>query len=281
MKIDSHIHVTPPEIIAAPEKVCAKEDYFALLDASPVNKYATAEDAVAELDRAGFDAGVVFGFSFKDIGRCRAVNDYVIEKTREHAGRLIGFCVVPPTAGQDAVREIIRCHEAGLRGVGELFPTGQNWDLADEAETAGLAGVCAERGLPVLIHANEPVGHAYAGKTTTTLQQLEAFARHSPPALKIIYAHWGGGIFFYELMKELKKRLVNVYYDCAASPFLYTNRIYKTAATLLGPEKILFASDYPLIPLARYLKEIDAAGLSDEEKRLFLGENAGRLVLGD
>jgi predicted TIM-barrel fold metal-dependent hydrolase len=278
VKIDTHVHVTPPDIIAAPQKVAAVEDYFALLDASPVNKYANAEDIIAELDRVGFDAAVVFGFAFKDIGRCRAVNDYVIAKAGASNGRLIGFAVVPPNAGAAAVREVERCHDAGLAGVGELFPTGQSWDITDEAATRSLTGVCAERSLPLLVHSNEAVGHNYAGKTVTSLQSLEALVRHSPPTLDIILAHWGGGILFYELMKELRRRFARVYYDCAASPFLYDKHIYKAAIDIVGEERVLFASDYPLIPLSRYLKEVAGAGLSEQAERAFLGGNAERLL---
>jgi predicted TIM-barrel fold metal-dependent hydrolase len=276
LRIDAHIHVTPPEIIANIDKYCAKEPYFALLSANPKNRFATAEDVIAELDRAGFDRGVVFGFGFQDLGLCRMVNDYVIEKVRAYPERLTGFAVVPPGVS-GAAREIERAHEAGLSGLGELFPSGQRFDIADAALTKDFTGVCAERSLPILVHANEPVGHYYQGKTDTTLRQLELFVEHSP-GNDIILAHWGGGLIFFETMPELRKMFSRVFYDCAASPFLYDGRIYKIACELGLETKILFGSDYPLIPISRYITEIEAAGISERAKALFLGGNAACIM---
>ncbi|GHV73460.1 hypothetical protein AGMMS49940_07620 [Spirochaetia bacterium] len=275
-KIDFHVHVTPPEISNAAAAIAEREPYFGLLAASPKNKFAAAGEVIAELDRAGFDRAVIFGFAFKDLGRCRAVNDYVIAAVREFPQRFCGFAVVPPNH-PDAAAEIERCHDAGLCGVGELFPAGQDIRIDDAAETTRFAGCCIERDLPVLLHTNEPVGHYYPGKTDTTLRQLELFVEHHR-RLKIVLAHWGGGLLFYELMKELRDTFANVYYDTAASPFLYTPGIYRTAVALGLQRKILFGSDFPLIPLSRYVAEIDAGGITEEDAALLYGGNAAGLL---
>jgi predicted TIM-barrel fold metal-dependent hydrolase len=275
-RIDFHVHVTPPEISIAAEKIAEREPYFGLLAASPKNKFASAEEVIAELDRAGFDRAVIFGFAFKDLGRCREVNDYVIAKVREFPQRFCGFAVVPPNQ-RGAVAEIERCHDAGLCGLGELFPAGQDIRIDDAAATARFAACCTERNLPVLLHANEPVGHYYPGKTDTTLRALELFVEHHP-RLPIVLAHWGGGLLFYELMKELRGKFAHVYYDTAASPFLYAEGIYKTAAALGMQRKILFGSDFPLIPLSRYAAEIDRSGITEDEKALLYGGNAAALL---
>jgi predicted TIM-barrel fold metal-dependent hydrolase len=276
LKIDAHIHVTPPEIIKNPEKFAAKEPYFSLLSSNPKNRFADAETVIAELDGAGFDRAVIFGFAFQDAGLCRMVNDYVIEKVRASPERLTGFIVVPP-ADPLAPGEIERAHDAGLAGVGEIFPSGQRFDIADGAITRAFTGVCAERSLPILVHANEPVGHYYPGKTDTTLRQLELFVEHSPDN-DIILAHWGGGLLFFEMMAEVRAKFERVYYDCAASPFLYDSRVYKATRALGLETKILFGSDYPLIPISRYITEIAGSGLTDEALELFLGGNCLRLL---
>jgi predicted TIM-barrel fold metal-dependent hydrolase len=275
-KIDFHVHVTPPEISDAAEKIAEQEPYFGLLTASPRNKFAGAEEVIAGLDDADFDRAVIFGFAFKDLGRCRAVNDYVIAKVREFPRRFCGFAVVPPDHPK-ACAEIERCHDAGLCGVGELFPTGQDIRIDDASVTSRFAGCCTERNLPVLLHTNEPVGHYYPGKTDTSLRALELFVEHHP-RLKIVLAHWGGGLLFYELMKELRTKFANVYYDTAASPFLYTAEIYNTAAALGMRQKILFGSDFPLLPLSRYVTEIDQSSITADEKDLLYGGNAAKLL---
>ena len=57
MKIDVHVHITPPDIIKDWEKYAANEPYFKMLSESPVNKFATAEQAVEALEADGFDMG--------------------------------------------------------------------------------------------------------------------------------------------------------------------------------------------------------------------------------
>jgi len=277
MKIDCHVHITPPDIIANWEKYAEKETYFGLLCSSRNNKFATAEDIITGLegDNALFDRAVVFSFAFRDNGLCHYVNDYVIEKVRQYPERLTGFCVVSPNG--ECANEIERCYNRGLAGVGELFPQGQWFDPANEKETAKITGVCSALDIPLLIHANEPVGHFYPGKTDVTLKQLETFVTNNP-ALKIILAHWGGGLFFYETMNEIKEKFKNVYYDTAATPFLYDERIYSIVKTMGLCEKILFGSDFPLLQHSRYIAAFEESTLSIEEKRLILGGNVKNLL---
>jgi predicted TIM-barrel fold metal-dependent hydrolase len=276
MKIDFHVHITPPEISGNVSRYAENEPYFALLAENPKNRFATAEEAVRELDAAGFDRAVVFGFCFRDMGLCRLVNDYTIASVRKFPDRLIGYMAVPPNH-TEAEREIDRGYRAGLRGAGEIFPAGQDFRIGEAEDTRRFAVACAERSLPVLIHANEPVGHYYPGKTNTSLQQLERFIEQYPD-LTVILAHWGGGLLFYELMPEMRKKCRNVYYDTAASVFLYGEKIYRAVCALDLREKILFGSDFPLISISRYLKDVDASGISEEAKARILGGNAEILL---
>jgi predicted TIM-barrel fold metal-dependent hydrolase len=276
MKIDFHVHITPPEIIKNWKKYAKKEKYFALLAKNPHNKYACAEDIVSALDESGFDRAVVFGFAFKDQGLCRFVNDYVIEKTRQFSGKLTGFIAVSPNE-KGAEKEIERCFAAGLKGVGELYPEGQGFNIDNKKETRAVTGACIERNIPLILHVNEPVGHDYIGKNNISLKKIEKFVINSQN-LKIVLAHFGGGIIIYEAMKEVKENFRNVYYDTAAAPFLYDPRIYGAVKALGLCEKILFGSDFPLLPPSRYMPSLEKSGVSTEEKRFILGENAEKLL---
>jgi predicted TIM-barrel fold metal-dependent hydrolase len=79
-------------------------------------------------------------------------------------------------------------------------------------------------------------------------------------------------------MPEVAKRLSNVYYDTAASPFLYSKRIYSIGSEIIGADRILFGSDFPLIPPRRYFREIEESGLSREDQNKILGLNLLRLL---
>ena len=47
---------------------------------------------------------------------------------------------------------------------------------------------------------------------------------------------------------------------------------------MVGAERILFASDYPLMRPSRSLAEVAAQPLPECDRRLVLGENAARLL---
>jgi predicted TIM-barrel fold metal-dependent hydrolase len=275
-RIDFHVHITPPDISAAWQKYAEKEPYFALLCQSRQNKFASAEETAASLDASGFSRAVVFGFAFRDMGLCRYVNDYVIEKIQAFPGKLLGFMAVPP-GDKNVEKEIDRCCSAGLIGAGELFPEGQGFDPGEPDDTARFSAACKERGIPVLLHINEPVGHYYPGKTDTSLRRIERFIENNP-GLRIVLAHWGGGLFLYEAMPELREKFRDVYYDTAASPLLYDSRIYRAAAALGITEKILFGSDFPLLSWTRCVDALVSSGLSAEDQEGILGVNAERLL---
>ena len=86
-------------------------------------------------------------------------------------------------------------------------------------------------------------------------------------------------MFFFNLLKkEVKESLKNVYFDTAASPFLYDPAIYRSAVQIVGAEKILFGSDYPLIKPRRYFEEMKSSGLPRSEMKRICGDNAARML---
>jgi uncharacterized protein len=72
--------------------------------------------------------------------------------------------------------------------------------------------------------------------------------------------------------------LENVWFDTAASPFLYRPEMYKVAGEVVGFDKILFGSDYPLLRPQRYFKEMGAAGLTTDQMDQITGLNAQNLL---
>lgn len=275
MRIDTHVHITPEEISTHALKIGEKEPYFDLLSRTPKNRFATGAEIVAEMKKTGIDRSIVFGFSFKDMGLCRYVNDYVIEQVKTYPKELIGFISVVPNH-PDTPKEIERSVKAGLKGIGELFPAGQPFEISKLKDTAAMAECCEHFKLPVLVHMNEPIGHDYAGKTNTTFKEIEQFIEHHPN-LSVVLAHFGGGIFMYEMMKEVKEKFKNVYYDHAASIFLYEPSIYRLFREIGIMDKLLFGSDFPLLSPSRYEKSIEESGLTEAEKAMFYGENALKL----
>jgi predicted TIM-barrel fold metal-dependent hydrolase len=274
--IDFHTHIFPPEIVENRGHYLDKDDWFRQLYSNPEARLVTAESLVAEMDSAGVDVSVTFGFAWADLGLCRAINDYILEAVARYPDRLIGFVSVNPCAGREAVKEVVRCAEWGMRGIGELMPDGQGFCLDDETIMAPLVEVAANYNLIIQSHITEPVGHGYPGKGTLPPWGIVRLAELFPQAT-FVCAHWGGGLLFYELMPELKKTLRHVYYDTAASLYLYQDQIFPLAAQI-AEDKILFATDYPLIGQKRFLAHIRRSGMPEGAQAKLLGSNAARLL---
>ena len=228
------------------------------------------------MDRDGIAHAVVMGMGWANHDIAVEANDYIIEAVSAHPDRLTGLASVNPAWGEDAVREAERCAAAGLRGIGELHPDTQGVDITDAALMAPLMDTARSLDLPVLLHCSEPVGHLYPGKGSTTPDKVLKLVEGCP-GNTVICAHWGGGLPFYALMPEVGVSLDNVYFYSAASPFLYKPGVYPAVAGLVGADRILFASDYPLMRQSRPLAEVHGEGLTEPDRQLILGGNAARL----
>ena len=277
MVIDFHTHVFPAEIRDRREALLSGDLTLQTLYANPDARMASAEELVATMAGAGIDLSVMQGIGWNDIGLTREANDYAIDAVRRFPMKLKGFCAVNPAWGDAAAAEAERCARAGLVGIGELHSDTQGFDMGDKAVMSPLMEAAASLGLPVLTHSSEPVGHQYPGKGRTTPETLYRFIENFPDAA-IICAHWGGGLPFYALMPEVRESLKNVYFDTAASPFLYRPEVFEVVVGLVGDGRTLLGTDYPLIDQKRLIRQVTDSPISDDAKEGILYNNAARLL---
>jgi predicted TIM-barrel fold metal-dependent hydrolase len=274
--VDAHTHVFPPFVLERREELLEREPTFRELYADARARLVTAEELLTSMDAAGVDASVIVGFAWQDPALCALHNDYLLDAARQSGGRLIPFVTVNPSdAG--ARDELRRCAAAGARGIGELRPANQGFDLGNSDEADLLLWASSAYDLPLLFHVSEPVGHPYPGKRGLPIEQFYRFVS-AAPGVTVIGAHWGGGAPLYGLMPEVRGAFETVYFDTAASPYLYEPAIFRHAAEIVGAERILFASDFPLVAQKRAIEDARAGGLDDRALDLVLGENARRLL---
>ncbi len=234
------------------------------------------EELLTAMDENGVEQSVVCGFPWQGAEQVRRENAYLLESAHQYPDRIIPFISLPQEE-KAAIAELEQGARAGARGIGEWAPGTYGDRLWNMEAMKPLFAAIEGKGLPVLTHGNEPLGHPYPGKGKVGPAELEALV-HAMRGITVILAHWGGGFFFYELMPEIAAMCERVYYDTAASPFLYNKKIYRIAIAIIGPQRILFGSDYPLIPPRRYKEEMQEAGLSEKELEAILGLNAQRLL---
>ena len=277
MIIDFHTHIVPPKVKQKRDDYARKCSSFASIYSDPKAKLATAEEIIAAMDKDGIDISIVLNYGWSTQALCHEVNEYILESVGKYPKRLVGFCSVVPAEDESGLREVERCINGGARGIGELrLDTHLKRKNAIE-KIKPIVDIIVKNNIILLTHASEPVGHQYKGKGEATPGLLYALIT-TFPEMKLVCAHWGGGLPFYALMPEVKAALKNVYFDTAASLYLYTPQIYSQVAQLVGADKILFGSDYPLIPQRRFLKEIDALDLSAAVKKKILSGNAKKLL---
>lgn len=250
---------------------------FAILYSWKNTTLATTDELIASMDKARVDISVITNIGWTTHELCVETNDYILESVARYPQRLVGFCAVQPNSYEAAIAEIERCAKGGIKGVGEMRPDMQLFDFRDEEVMEPLVRVISKHKLILLTHASEPVGHEYPGKGSITPDVLYPLITKFPD-LTMVCAHWGGGLPFYALMPEVKKAMKNVFFDTGASPFLYAPQVYSQVIQLVGADKILFGSDYPLLAQAKLLGEINSLDLAEEAKSLILSGNAQRLL---
>jgi predicted TIM-barrel fold metal-dependent hydrolase len=257
-----------------------RDDCFSLLYSQPKARLATAEELLAAMDEAGIDLSVVLNIGWVSHELCVKTNDYILDSVSRYPRRLIGFCAVQPRAEDAAIVEIERCARAGAKGIGELRSDVQAFDLSDRRTMKPLVDATLKHDLVFLTHSSEPVGHEYSGKGSITPDILYSFIT-AFPNLKLVCAHWGGGLPFYALMPEVAGALANVLFDSAATVFLYKPDIFEQVSHIIGSDKILFGTDYPLMHQNRVLAQVQSARLLEEDKVKILGANAQKLLYCD
>jgi predicted TIM-barrel fold metal-dependent hydrolase len=278
--IDFHTHIFPPWLREKRDEFSKLDPCFSLLYSQPKARMVTAEELIDSMDEAGIDVSVVLNAGWVSHELCVKTNDYILDSVSHYSKRLVGFCAIQPGAGDAALAEIERCAKAGAKGIGELRSDAQGFDLADKRTMKPLVDVVLKHDLIFLTHSSEPVGHEYYGKGNITPDILYSFIT-AFPNLKLVCAHWGGGLPFYALMPEVAKALSNVFFDTAATVFLYKPEIFEQVSSVIDSGKILFGTDYPLMHQNRVIDQIQSSQLAGEDKAKILGTNAQKLLCRD
>lgn len=138
----------------------------------------------------------------------------------------IGFARLDPHAGEGAIREMHRSFALGLRGV-KLHPRSENFQ---PREAEAILKELNRLKRPLILHtSHEP--------NSRPSQWQDQFFRYRK--FPVILAHAGKDAYLEAV--DVAKKLPNVYLETSTQSYFRTRLILKK----LGPEKIVFASDFP------------------------------------
>lgn len=274
--VDAHTHVFPTAWVADRTGHVARDRWFGELYEAPTARMIDAPQLLEAMDAAGVAQAVMCGWPWRDPGHCREHNDYLATASQASSGRLAWLGIVNP-GEPDATAEAERCLALGASGIGELNADAQGFSLEDEASFVDLATVLQAADSTVMLHASEPLGHRYSGKGTATPERLLRFVT-SHQELSIVFAHWGGGLPFYELMPEVASLTTRVCYDTAASTYLYRPAVFRAVLDVVGTERVLWGSDHPVLGMGRFLRRTLRDGnVKDHEMQAVMAGNAMRV----
>ena len=286
MIVDAHTHRYPEEVLEDPQSFAQLHKEWHWLElVSPDNKkslqgWSTREKMIADMDKSEVKRAVLLGWYWENPETCELQNQWCSQWISRDPERFIGFFSLHPEL-QNPIESLKRSMDLGFLGIGECHPWLQGASIQNENWMKCMEFAAAE-GWPVSFHVTEPVGHDYPGRVQTPFEEFLWLARQLPE-LKIILAHAGGLFPFYELNPKIRPELKNVHYDLAACPLLYDPEIYRKLIDVVGVEKILWGTDYPLRIFPARQKEpdfitfknlvLEEAELSESERDAIFGNN--------
>lgn len=215
----------------------------------------TVEDLIKAMDHNNINVSWISQLS---TDMCRD-NDEVSQAVRRFPRRLTGYAHIDPRDVEKALSELDRAIDTlGLKGV-KLHSNADHFIPFDRSVFQVMERADKYR-VPVLFHTGEEYSRPL---------QIAYVARDFPD-IPVILGHIGGpeGIVAAKLCK-------NIYLETSVYGEI---DVIETAVQELGAERVLFGTDTPFGHPEVELKKIEVLNISEEEKRLILGENAQRII---
>lgn len=277
-----------------------------------------AGERIARMDETGLDVQVLSlttpGLHEMEAGSvelARRVNDAIAAAVARHPDRFQAFATLPVWEPEGAAEELARCvNTLGFKGTMLCGRVGTR--NLDHPELEPIFAKAAQLRVPILLHPRTPdaaVRNAYysgfspeldtafanfgmgwhydAGVQFVRLVLGGTFDRH--PDLQVILGHWGEMVLFYAERLSAMDRVAGLRHPIAdyfrrnlyvTSSGMFMPHYLQRALEVVGPERLLFSTDYPYQYRAggdarRFL---DACGLEGEAKAGFAGANWERLT---
>ncbi|MFI8435762.1 amidohydrolase family protein [Streptomyces sp. NPDC079020] len=241
---DAHAHLAP-----GPDST---ERIIATMDRNGISRTVVVAGAAISPDELSQQI-IEGGYIEKD-----ADNEAVLDGCNRAGGRLVPFFFANPHRNPDTYRSC----GSEYRGL-KLAPGVHGVPLEDE-RTQELVRTAAELGHNVYLHCLQRPGFG--------VRDLVGLARRFRP-VTFVLGHAGvGDLDLYGI--DLVADSENIVFETSGG---YTS-VVRAAIERLGPERVLFGSEYPLQAPEVELAKFHALGLPADQWRLIAWENTLRLI---
>jgi aminocarboxymuconate-semialdehyde decarboxylase len=230
----------------------------------------------------------------------REVNHELADLVARHPFRFVALATLPMQAPEDAAAELERVMAIGFRGA--MIYSNVAGRALDDPELRVVFETAARLQAPIFIHPTFPLTantvDAYAliptlgfmFDTTTAAVRLVLdglFERH--PDFRLILAHAASllpqlaGRIDYEAERHSNGRGALSVNPSEQLSLLYTDSVcvwppaLRSTIELVGPDRVMFGSDYPFWDPKRTFDTIAASELSEDAETAIRSENARRL----
>jgi predicted TIM-barrel fold metal-dependent hydrolase len=212
------------------------------------------------------------------LGRLQRRNAWTCEVARENPG-LVAFISLDPIMGEEAlVAEVEERAREGAKGI-KLHPANQRffpndrrlWPAYARAQELGMSIITHSGALALL---DDPEHHDHPHNFRDVLRDF--------PRMNLVFAHMCRG--FWDEVAEVMQAFPNAYLDTSGAisgipnPFAISDEEAMTMIRRVGPDRVLFASDWPWHHPIKDSARVDRLPLTAEEKRLMFCENAQRVL---
>jgi 2,3-dihydroxybenzoate decarboxylase len=269
---------------------------------------------IREMDEAGIDLQVLSetapaAQSFEPavaVAMARRSNDYLYAAIKAHPDRFAGFATLPtpdPAAAADELERAVT--RLGFKGAMIMGLTSGRYFL-DEKRFWPIFERASALDVPLYFHPGIPhkavddayykdypvLARAALGYTVETMTQgariITSGVLDRYPSLKIVLGHLGEAIPFllWRIDNGIARQmqLPRSFTDYFRQHFHVTtsgalsNSALACSIAELGVDRVIFSADWPYQPNVPARKFIDAAPISEQDRKLILGGNVRKLL---
>lgn len=232
----------------------------------------SVDEMLGEMDEASVEICVLSAFYHKDLAVVS--NEEVAEVVKKHPHRFIGAGAVNPLKKpMDVAREVeYLVRDLGMKALRlepYMYGDGMTGLSPNDKHYWSIYIKCSELGIPVCIQVGHtgPLLPSECGRPIYLDEVALSF-----PDLTIIGCHLGQP--WHEEMMTLTWKHPNLYIETSARAPKYWPEEFIRFISGWGQDKVIFATDYPLLSFKRCIDEVEGLGLPLKIKEKILRKNA-------